>query len=102
LNASKLLKILAVGSASSARRNFLRWREQYKPVRERLARNSNAAIHANFFFGKFLGVVSAPSARRNFLRYREQYKDVRERFAENFNAAIGVLTASKNGGYALI
>ena len=50
----------------------------------------------------FLGVVSTSSARRNFWRWREQYKRVRERLAKTFNAAIGVLTASKNGGYALI
>jgi hypothetical protein len=50
----------------------------------------------------FWGAVSASSARRNFQRYREQYIGFRERFTENFNAAIGVLTASKNGGYALI
>jgi hypothetical protein len=50
----------------------------------------------------FLGVVSASSARRKFWRWREQYRLVRERLAKTFNAAIGVLTASKNGGYALI
>jgi hypothetical protein len=37
---------LAVASAASARRNFARWREQYRPVRERLAQNSNASIAA--------------------------------------------------------
>ena len=51
--------------------------------------------------GFFLGVVSASSARRKFWRWREKYKLVRERLAKTFNAAIGVLTASKNGGYAL-
>ena len=50
----------------------------------------------------FLGVVSASSARRKFWRWREKYKLVRERLAKTFNAAIGVLTATKNGGYALI
>ncbi len=54
---------------------------------------------------KFLAVasiVSASSARRKFWRWHEKYKLVRERLAKTFNAAIGVLTASKNGGYALI
>ncbi|MGD8840594.1 MAG: hypothetical protein PVI70_13415, partial [Gammaproteobacteria bacterium] len=40
------VKSLAVASAAMARRNFARWREQYKPVRERLAQNFNAAIAA--------------------------------------------------------
>jgi hypothetical protein len=41
-------------------------------------------------------------ARRNFAQWREQYNLVRERIAKRSNAAIGVLTAPKNGGYALI
>ncbi len=90
----------------------LKWREQYRPVREWLT-----AIKSKFFgrrerceskvfycllTGFFLGVVSASSARRKFWRWREQYKWVRERLAKTFNVAIGVLTTSKNGGYALI
>jgi hypothetical protein len=38
------LNIFAVASTASARRNFAQGREQYSLVRERLARNSNAAI----------------------------------------------------------
>ena len=35
---------LGAVSASSARRKFWRWREQYELVRERLAKTFNAAI----------------------------------------------------------
>ena len=43
-NNINLLKARSVASAARARRNFARLREQYKLVRERIARNSNAAI----------------------------------------------------------
>jgi hypothetical protein len=63
-----------------ARRGFARWREQYIPVRVRLAQKPNAAM---------------ASARRGFARWREQYIPVRERLAQKPNAAMASAAAQR-------
>ena len=69
------------------------------PTKRPMLRLNRHDIH---FIGIFLGVVSDVGARRILAQWREQYGLVRERLAPESNAVIASLTASKNGGYALI